>query len=542
MALDKICIEGLQVQCVVGCNPDERIRTQQVIAHITLFVDISECGRSDALEHTVNYSSIAKRVSNVCKQSQAYTLEALATQVCRDILFADGCERIQRLCVRLEKPEALKSAKWPAVEIERDRQYFFREDSRALREFGTSHMAASPQSNGCAAAPQLESAPAASSSGAAAGSTQPQAHDGGGSSPDGIVAYLALGSNLGNRTANIRRALQLLEITCSRPGLPSGKWLRVTDVSFLYETPPAYVTDQPAFLNGAAAAVTNLSPHELLQHIKTNVEDAMGREKSIRFGPRCIDVDILLYGPGQVISDGDHLAVPHPRMAERDFALGPLADIAPEYVHPSFGVSVKEMLRRLPSVQLQRVLAVSRAAHQDGAQVPRSNGGSIKDVVMPLGGRTLVMGILNITPDSFSDGGQFDNVEAAVGRARAMVEAGVDVIDVGGQSTRPGEHEARTIEIIIVSPLHDRRLRVIGLAAARYHLLACLYCSCAACSPHYHHPRPVQAPRFCQPTRKAAGCCQSSWRCAHTWTAGPQQLHQLLQRHLHHLLAALNQF
>ncbi|OUQ85861.1 dihydropteroate synthase [Brevibacillus brevis] len=58
--------------------------------------------------------------------------------------------------------------------------------------------------------------------------------------------------------------------------------------------------------------------------------------------------------------------------------------------------------------------------------------------VLPLGERTLVMGILNVTPDSFSDGGRYVDVEAALAQARAMVEAGADLIDIGGESTRPG--------------------------------------------------------------------------------------------------------
>lgn len=58
--------------------------------------------------------------------------------------------------------------------------------------------------------------------------------------------------------------------------------------------------------------------------------------------------------------------------------------------------------------------------------------------VLPLGERTLVMGILNVTPDSFSDGGRYVDVEAALVQARAMVEAGADLIDIGGESTRPG--------------------------------------------------------------------------------------------------------
>src|SRR5436309_209949 len=57
---------------------------------------------------------------------------------------------------------------------------------------------------------------------------------------------------------------------------------------------------------------------------------------------------------------------------------------------------------------------------------------------LPYGERTLVMGVLNVTPDSFSDGGQFFSLDRAVSHARQMVKAGADIVDVGGESTRPG--------------------------------------------------------------------------------------------------------
>ncbi|WP_232322260.1 dihydropteroate synthase [Brevibacillus parabrevis] len=76
---------------------------------------------------------------------------------------------------------------------------------------------------------------------------------------------------------------------------------------------------------------------------------------------------------------------------------------------------------------------------------------------LPLGERTLVMGILNVTPDSFSDGGRFVDVEQALSQARAMVEAGADIIDIGGESTRPGAMPVGEAEEL------DRVLPVIRL-------------------------------------------------------------------------------
>jgi dihydropteroate synthase len=70
----------------------------------------------------------------------------------------------------------------------------------------------------------------------------------------------------------------------------------------------------------------------------------------------------------------------------------------------------------------------------------------IRDKTLPIGERTLIMGILNVTPDSFSDGGQYFSLDNAVGHAQQMISEGADIIDVGGESTRPGSAEPVTAE------------------------------------------------------------------------------------------------
>ena len=70
-----------------------------------------------------------------------------------------------------------------------------------------------------------------------------------------------------------------------------------------------------------------------------------------------------------------------------------------------------------------------------------SNLTAIREHIFAWGKRTYIMGVLNVTPDSFSDGGEFDNVENALLQAMKMIEAGADIIDIGGQSTRPGAQE-----------------------------------------------------------------------------------------------------
>jgi 2-amino-4-hydroxy-6-hydroxymethyldihydropteridine diphosphokinase len=148
------------------------------------------------------------------------------------------------------------------------------------------------------------------------------------------LVYLAAGTNLGDREHNLRRALQTLP-----------PQVVVVAVSRLYETAPAYVVDQPAFLNIALAGRTVLSPDDLLAYLKA-IETSLGRKKTMRFGPRQIDLDIVFYD--DYIIDEPHLQIPHPRIAERGFVLRPLVDIAPDFVHPILKQPLTGLAAELP--------------------------------------------------------------------------------------------------------------------------------------------------------------------------------------------------
>lgn len=143
------------------------------------------------------------------------------------------------------------------------------------------------------------------------------------------IAYLSLGSNLGDRIANLKQAINLLA---------EYQGVELIKISSVYETKPVGYTDQPDFLNTAIEVQTTLSPHELLA-LCNAVEDKLGRTRTIKWGPRKIDIDILLFGG--VYIDDEKLKIPHPYMMERAFVLAPLAEIAPEILLPN-GMTASE--------------------------------------------------------------------------------------------------------------------------------------------------------------------------------------------------------
>ena len=148
------------------------------------------------------------------------------------------------------------------------------------------------------------------------------------------IAYIALGSNLGERKQNILAALSYME--------QSG--LKVLAVSSLLETEPYGVTDQPFFINAAVKIETELAAHDLLRLLLA-IELKMGRVRKRHWGERNIDLDLLLYD-NLVIKDKD-LILPHPDMQNRLFVLSPLAEIAGAVIHPVFQLTFSALLANL---------------------------------------------------------------------------------------------------------------------------------------------------------------------------------------------------
>ena len=267
-------------------------------------------------------------------------------------------------------------------------------------------------------------------------------------------ALISLGSNLGCRSGFLRAALKRIAAFAS-----------VDRTSHLYETAPMHVEDQPRFLNAAAALSTTLSPHELLARLQ-EVERELGRVHGagVRYGPRVIDLDILRFGEGGdaiVVDDAPTLTIPHARIAEREFVLRPLLDIVPDDAE-----ALRFAAALAPSSDPpRRVIALGRCGGKDGdeATIPWGAGSD-----------AVVMGIVNATPDSFSgdgvgggeaEGGGSEAVMRAADQAERMVAAGAALIDVGGQSTRPGavavgaaEEAARVVPVV-----EELRRRCLGV-------------------------------------------------------------------------------
>lgn len=213
------------------------------------------------------------------------------------------------------------------------------------------------------------------------------------------MILIALGANLRSRFGLPGDTLRFAVSEMMREGI------QVLYQSPVYLTAPVPISDQPWYHNAVIRVVTKHTPAELLQVLQS-IENRFGRIRSERNAPRIIDLDILAYH--DVVMESKDLILPHPRLHERAFVTYPLRDVAADWVHPVHHLSVSEMIEKLP----------------EGQEIIKTY-------------RPLIMGIVNVTPDSFSDGGQYNDPSRAIAHGLKLIGEGADILDIGGESTRP---------------------------------------------------------------------------------------------------------
>ncbi|RAH86569.1 Dihydropteroate synthase [Aspergillus japonicus CBS 114.51] len=251
-------------------------------------------------------------------------------------------------------------------------------------------------------------------------------------------AFIAFGSNVGDR-------IEMIEAACREMERAS---ILVKRTSSLFETAPMYVLDQDPFINGVCEVETSLSPMDLLDTLQS-IEIGLGRKKLIDKGPRSIDLDILLYD--QQIFSHERLSIPHQLMLERDFVLRPLSQLIP-HERPPFPGHSTTYLAHLKSLAPPTPFPVATTPISPTFPAIHSTAPNR---------RTHIMAILNLTPDSFSDGGRHSaqDLDALTTTVRDMIHAGATIIDIGGESTRPGSQpvgEAEELRRVVPAIRHIR--------------------------------------------------------------------------------------
>ncbi|CAO3698949.1 unnamed protein product [Rhizopus stolonifer] len=382
---DEMYVRDLRLHTIVGVNPWEREEKQVVIINLQVFPsNLPYHGKEETKSHHLR--TIVRTLTRHIEASGYKTIEALAVTVAR--LALEKCH-VNKITVRVEKPSAILFADCSGLEVTRDR-IWLKEVLEAERKQGVTFVHHTNRLQYRKEVPVEYNQ----------------------------TAYIALGSNMGDRVNNIQEALQRLETKSI-----------VLDTSFLYETAPMYHLDQPAFLNGVCKIATGLEPHGLLKHLK-EIENELGRQPTFRNGPRPIDLDILFYN--DIVMSDDTLTIPHASMQEREFVLWPLCDVARDMEHPRLFKTNGQLLS-----QLLKVSAEGEGVSEMHKVMPIQ-----QNKIWAWDKKTYVMGILNATPDSFSDGGQHSDLETGVEAAWRMKKEGADVIDIGGMSTRPGADDS----------------------------------------------------------------------------------------------------
>ena len=269
--MDKINIRNLEVFAKHGIYLEERVLGQKFIVSATIYMDLRGAGKSDELEESIDYGGICREIKSYVEENKFNLIERVAEGLAEKLLVDN--QVIKRIWIEVKKPWAPVAihVETVSVEIERGRH----------------------------------------------------------------TAYIALGSNMGDKEEHLRFAVGELE---------KARGCRVLRVSGFITTEPYGYTEQDEFLNGCLELDTLLTPSELLDLLH-DIENKAGRVREERWGPRTLDLDIIFYD-NEVVST-ETLRIPHIEAHKREFVLKPLQEIAPNKLHPTIGKTVTELLEEL---------------------------------------------------------------------------------------------------------------------------------------------------------------------------------------------------
>ncbi len=270
-AKDEIRIEGLEVFAHHGVYPEETKNGQYFYVNAVLYTDVRQAGSEDALERTVNYGTVCRFITDWMQENTCLLLEAVAERLSQALLLEYGA--LAALELEICKPHAPIRQPFGNVSVKVRRGWH--------------------------------------------------------------RAYIAVGSNMGDRKTHILSGIQALKV---------HPLIKLKKVSEMIVTKPYGGVEQEDFLNGALEIETLLEPQELLEALH-HVEEAEGRERIVRWGPRTLDLDILFYD--KLCYESENLVIPHVDLENRVFVLKPMADIAPYLRHPINGETIAGLLRRL---------------------------------------------------------------------------------------------------------------------------------------------------------------------------------------------------
>lgn len=269
--MDKIHIKNLEVYAKHGVFPEENVLGQRFVISAILYTDTREAGRTDDLTKSIHYGEVSHFIKKFMEEHTFQLLETVAERLAEEMLLT--IPRLYKVKMELKKPWAPVGLPLETVSVEIERCWH--------------------------------------------------------------RAFLALGSNMGDKTAYLEMGVREIKET---------RGCEVTAVSDFIRTAPYGGVEQDDFLNGAMEIRTILTPSELLERLHEIEQDA-NRERIIRWGPRTLDLDILLYD--DLVIDTPELHIPHIEMHKRDFVLRPMAQIAPYVRHPVYNRTVGELLEQL---------------------------------------------------------------------------------------------------------------------------------------------------------------------------------------------------